>query len=180
MHKHTQEKRKEKNPAEASSVTWSEMTAGRNTFLKGGRQNGGKEKKKPMWSAQSNTWSWLLIGEAEQEERLPGDRPAASHRPAELCLNYKLETHLSATQRNQRTHVTHTAHNIWKPQPESAPERTHTSYCTPTVILSDCHTSMDGEGETETTETHRNVYAQVQERRLKMENNGGFILEQRL
>lgn len=37
--------------------------------------------------------------------QLPGDRPAASHRPGpeEPCLYYKLGTHLSVTQRNQCT-----------------------------------------------------------------------------
>lgn len=54
------------------------------------------------WLTESVTSSWLLIGEALM--KLPGDRPAANHRtePEEPCLNYKLEPHLSVTQRNQR------------------------------------------------------------------------------
>lgn len=57
--------------------------------------------------------------------KLPGDRPAASHRPApeEPFLNYKLGTHLSVTQRNQCTvECTHKTRNIWKPQEEGLTE----------------------------------------------------------
>lgn len=75
------------------------MTAIKNTFL------AEKNKVRSVWLTESITSSWMLIGEACRTVKLPEDRPAASHRPGpeEPCLNYKLGTHLSVTQRNQCT-----------------------------------------------------------------------------
>lgn len=94
-------------------------------WLQGGTHSLKKrtQQKEQLFSAQlteSITSSWLLIGEACKTVKLPGDRPAASHRPEEPCLNYKLGPHLSVTQRNQCTvgctGVTHMGYNIWKPK----------------------------------------------------------------
>lgn len=41
--------------------------------------------------------------ELAERSELPAGRPAATHRPEEPCLNYKLGAHLSVTQRNRRT-----------------------------------------------------------------------------
>lgn len=86
-----------------------------------------------------------MIGEGCRTGKLPGDRPAASHRPGpeEPCLNYKLGTHLSVTQRNQctveRTQMTHMGYSIWKPLWEGSTdvhlEEIDTSYCVCTMSM---------------------------------------------
>lgn len=93
--KHT--KKQVKNSWSIISHAWFEMTARKNTLLTE------KNKLQLVWGTESITSSWMLIGEACRTVKLPGDRPAASHRPEEPCLNYKLGTHLSVTQRNQCT-----------------------------------------------------------------------------
>lgn len=111
------------------------------TFLK-------KKKTTPtFWLTESITLSGLLIGEACITRKLPGDRPAASHRPGpeEPCLNYKLGTHLSVTQRNQctvgSTEMTHMRYNIWKPQWEGSTdsEKIDTYICMCTMGMTKCN-----------------------------------------
>lgn len=96
--KHTKKSRS-KNSWSIISHAWFEMTAIKNTFI------AEKNKVRSVWLTESITSSWMLIGEACRTVKLPEDRPAASHRPGpeEPCLNYKLGTHLSVTQRNQCT-----------------------------------------------------------------------------
>lgn len=56
--------------------------------------------------------SCLLIGGTCRAVKLPGDRPGASHRPEELCLNYKLGTHLSVTQNSQWYNTGRDKHDV--------------------------------------------------------------------
>lgn len=113
-----------------------------------------RKQLQSVWLTESITFSRLLTGEACRTVKLPGDRPAASHRPGpeEPCLNYKLGTHLSVTQRNQCTvectEMTHMGYNIWKGQWEGSTDvhlqKIDTSYrmCTVGMYTGNSHSPL--------------------------------------
>lgn len=86
-----------KDSQSTTNHSWFEMAARTNTF---------GQKKTALapfdWDGIKNTELGCWLVELAERSKLPAGRPAATHRPEEPCLNYKLGAHSSATQRNQR------------------------------------------------------------------------------